>query len=71
MFFIYGPSGLGKTHLLHAICNYIHEQAPALNVLFVTSETFLNHLIRSIETSSMEQFRRRYRHVDYFLMDDV
>ena len=69
--FIYGPSGLGKTHLLHAICNYIHEQAPALNVLFVTSETFLNHLIRSIETSSMEQFRRRYRHVDYFLMDDV
>jgi chromosomal replication initiator protein len=69
--FIYGPSGLGKTHLLHAICNYIHEKAPSLNVRFITSETFLNDLIKSIETSTMDKFRRRYRFVDYFLMDDV
>ena len=69
--FIYGPSGLGKTHLLHAICNYIHDHAPKLNVRFVTSETFLNDLIKSIETSSMDKFRKRYRSVDYFLMDDV
>lgn len=69
--FIYGPSGLGKTHLLHAICNYINEKAPQLNVRFITSETFLNDLIKSISNGTMEQFRNRYRKVDYFLMDDV
>ena len=69
--FIYGPSGLGKTHLLHAICNYIHENKPELSVLFVSSETFTNELIDAIQNHTMPKFRAKYRNLDFLLIDDV
>ena len=69
--FIYGPSGLGKTHLLHAIRNYIHEHAPDIKSLFITSEGFTNELISAITKSTQESFRQKYRTVDVLLLDDV
>ena len=69
--FIYGPSGLGKTHLLHAICNYIHKYKPNLSVLFVSSETFTNELIDAIQNHTMPKFRAKYRNLDFLLIDDV
>ncbi len=69
--FIYGPSGLGKTHLLHAIRNYIHQNAPEINSLFITSEGFTNELIRAITKSTQENFRKKYRTVDVLLLDDI
>lgn len=69
--FIYGPSGLGKTHLLHAICNYIAQNKPNLKVLFVSSETFTNELIDAIQNHTMPKFRAKYRTLDCLLIDDV
>lgn len=69
--FIYGPSGLGKTHLLLAISNYVKTHRPDLSVLFVTSEKFTNELIESIRSGKMQEFREKYRTVDYLLIDDI
>lgn len=69
--FIYGPSGLGKTHLLIAISNYVKTHRPDLSVLFVTSENFTNELIESIRNGKMQEFREKYRTVDYLLIDDI
>ncbi|MCS7057154.1 MAG: chromosomal replication initiator protein DnaA [Thermoflexales bacterium] len=67
--FLYGGSGLGKTHLLHAIGN--HAKQRGLVCRYVTSETFTNELISAIRSQSQEAFRNRYRYVDMLLMDDV
>ena len=67
--FLYGGSGLGKTHLLHAIGNYARQRG--LVCRYVTSETFTNELISAIRSNSQEAFRNRYRYVDMLLMDDV
>lgn len=67
--FLYGGSGLGKTHLLHAIGNSAKQRG--LVCRYVTSETFTNELISAIRSQSQEAFRNRYRHVDMLLMDDV
>jgi chromosomal replication initiator protein len=67
--FLYGGSGLGKTHLLHAIGHSARNRG--LSVRYVTSETFTNELISSIRGQSQESFRNRYRSVDVLLMDDV
>ena len=69
--FIYGPSGLGKTHLLLAISNYVKTHRPDLSVLFVTSENFTNELIESIRSGKMQEFREKYRTLDYLLIDDI
>lgn len=69
--FIYGPSGLGKTHLLHAICNYVNEKRPDMKVLFVSSEAFTNELIDAIQKHTMPKFREKYRNLDFLLIDDV
>lgn len=69
--FIYGLSGLGKTHLLLAISNYVKTHRPDLSVLFVTSENFTNELIESIRNGKMQEFREKYRTVDYLLIDDI
>ena len=69
--FIYGPSGLGKTHLLLAISKYVKTHRPDLSVLFVTSENFTNELIESIRNGKMQEFREKYRTVDYLLIDDI
>ncbi|MCL4506792.1 MAG: chromosomal replication initiator protein DnaA [Chloroflexi bacterium] len=67
--FLYGGSGLGKTHLLHAIGHSARQHG--LTTFYVTSETFTNELIASIRTQSTEVFRNKYRYVDMLLMDDV
>lgn len=69
--FIYGPSGLGKTHLLYAIQNYINEKQPQKKVLFKGSIDFLNELIASIKNNKTEIFRRNYQTVDVLLLDDI
>ena len=69
--FIYGPSGLGKTHLLMAIRHYIHSHCPHMKTRLVSSETFTNELIEAISHSKTPDFREKYRTVDYLLIDDV
>ncbi len=69
--FIYGDSGLGKTHLLHAIGNYVEENFPQRKVLYVTTETFMNDFVDSLRTSTTMAFKRRYRECDVLLIDDV
>lgn len=69
--FLYGDSGLGKTHLMHSIAHYILEQKPVTKVLYVTSETFTNELILSIQTNKNEEFRNKYRNIDVLLIDDI
>jgi chromosomal replication initiator protein len=67
--FLYGGSGLGKTHLLHAVGHAARKRG--LQVTYVTSETFTNELIAAIRSQSTDDFRNKYRHVDMLLMDDV
>ncbi|MGP1544447.1 MAG: chromosomal replication initiator protein DnaA [Candidatus Fimenecus sp.] len=69
--FIYGGSGLGKTHLMHAIGNYIHETYPQLNCLYVSSEMFTNELIKAISDRKTPEFRNKYRTIDVLLIDDI
>ncbi|MGC8917468.1 MAG: chromosomal replication initiator protein DnaA, partial [Thermoanaerobaculum sp.] len=68
--FIYAGSGLGKTHLLHAIGNHLRETRPTLRVSYVPAEKFVNDLISSIHLQKMNQFRQTYRQVDVLLLDD-
>jgi chromosomal replication initiator protein len=69
--FIYGHTGLGKTHLLHAIANYIALHSSAMTVRYVTSETFMNDFINSLRDKRIEGFKQRYRAYDVLLIDDV
>jgi len=69
--FVYGGSGLGKTHLLHAIGNEILSRSPRTYVRYVPTENFVNELINSIRLQRMAQFREAYRSIDVLLLDDV
>ncbi len=69
--FIYGESGLGKTHLMHAIANRISEKYPDKKVLYTTSENFLNDFIDSITQKTGAKFRYHYRNVDVLMIDDI
>ena len=69
--FIYGDSGLGKTHLLHAIGHYVHNLYPSVGVRYVNSEEFTNDFINSIRDDKAGAFQRRYRDVDVLLVDDI
>ena len=69
--FIYGESGLGKTHLMHAIANEIERRAPETKVLYTTCENFLNEFIDSIAQKNGARFRLHYRSVDVLMIDDV
>jgi chromosomal replication initiator protein len=69
--FIYGGVGLGKTHLLHAIGNFLRTQRPEVRVLYVSSEIFLNEMIRSLRSNRMDSFRSSFRDVDVLLVDDI
>ena len=69
--FIYGPSGLGKTHLLNAIKIEIQKNHPEFNIVYVDCEKFTNETITAIKNATMEQFRQRYRKADVLLIDDI
>jgi chromosomal replication initiator protein len=69
--FIYGGVGLGKTHLLQAIGQYVLRHAPGLRVRYVTLETFTNDFINSVRDDSMEGFKNKYRTIDVLLIDDI
>jgi len=69
--FLYGGTGLGKTHLLHAIGNAVLDRAPKRRVLYITGEAFTNEFIQSIQQGSIEKFRARFRKIDVLLIDDI
>ncbi|HEU5007623.1 MAG TPA: chromosomal replication initiator protein DnaA [Jatrophihabitantaceae bacterium] len=69
--FIYGDSGLGKTHLLHAIGHYAQRLLPGLRTRYVSSEEFTNDFINSVRDDKMQAFQNRYRSVDLLLIDDI
>jgi chromosomal replication initiator protein len=69
--FIYGHTGLGKTHLLHAIANFVTDHGGGLTCRYVTSETFMNDFINSLRDKRIEGFKQRYRTYDVLLIDDV
>ena len=69
--FIYGGTGLGKTHLLQAIAHYVLEHTSPLTVRYITSETFMNDFINSLRDKRIEGFKQRYRAYDVLLIDDV
>jgi chromosomal replication initiator protein len=69
--FIYGGTGLGKTHLLQAIGQYVGEHSRQLSVRYITSETFMNDFINSLRDKRIEGFKQRYRTYDLLLIDDI
>ncbi len=69
--FIYGPAGLGKTHLLHAIGNYVRDVHKLTRVRYVSTETLMNEFVDAIRNNAGNAFRRRYREVDVLLVDDI
>jgi chromosomal replication initiator protein len=69
--FIYGGTGLGKTHLLQAVGQYVAEHSSALTVSYVTSETFMNDFINSLRDKRIEGFKQRYRSYDLLMIDDI
>ncbi len=69
--FIWGGAGLGKTHLMHAIENYVSENHPKLKTTFVTAETFTIELIESVTKKTSEAFREKYRNSDILFVDDI
>lgn len=69
--FIYGPSGLGKTHLLNAIEIEIKKNHPDFNIVYVDCEKFTNEIIAAVRTNTTEQFRQKYREADVLLVDDI
>lgn len=69
--FLYSDPGLGKTHLMNAIGNYIHLKYPGMKILYTSSETFTNELIGAIQHNTNESFRNKYRNIDVLLIDDI
>ena len=69
--FLYGGTGLGKTHLLHAIGNAVMERSPKRRVLYITGEAFTNEFILSIQQGAADAFRSRFRKIDVLLIDDI
>lgn len=69
--FIYGPSGLGKTHLLYAIANYMKKNDPNAKIVYSKSEDFTNEFIAAVGEGKNVEFRSKYRSADLFLMDDI
>lgn len=69
--FIFGPHGLGKTHLLHGIGHLLHERIPPQNVIYAPCEEFTNHYVQAVQSRRLDAFRARYRSCDALLIDDV
>jgi chromosomal replication initiator protein len=69
--FIYGDTGLGKTHLMHSVAHHILAQKPEFKITYISSEKFTNEFIRAIQENNLVKFRKHYRNVDVLLIDDV
>jgi len=69
--FLYGETGLGKTHLMHAVGHHILRANPEARIAYLSSEKFTNEFIQAIQENTLTRFRQRYRHVDVLLLDDV
>jgi len=69
--FIYGPSGLGKTHLLYAIAGVINQSHPDYNIVYIKGDEFTNEMIEALREGRNQEFRNKYRNADLFLVDDV
>ena len=69
--FLYGHSGLGKTHLLYAIMNHMKKKDPDLKIVYKKSETFINELIDAISNHSISEFKEKYRSADVLMIDDI
>ena len=69
--FIYSQSGLGKTHLLHSIGNYIRENNPLLNVLYISTDDFIDEFMKSNQNKNIEAMKTKFRSIDILLLDDV
>lgn len=69
--FMHGSVGLGKTHLLQAICHTLLERNPNTRILYLSCEEFINHFISAVENGDLDAFRNRYRHGDIILVDDI
>ena len=69
--FICGPPGLGKTHLLHSIANYVRDHGGGLSVLYTTAEAFTDQFVGALQSGAIEAFKAAYRNVDVLLVDDV
>lgn len=69
--FLYGETGLGKTHLMHAVAHQILETNPSARIAYVSTEKFTNEFIRAIQENTVVKFRQRYRNVDVLLIDDI
>ena len=69
--FIYGPSGLGKTHLLYAIAGEINYRHPDYNIIYIKGDQFTNEMIQSLQEGKNAEFRNKYRNADLFLVDDI
>ena len=69
--FIYGPSGLGKTHLLYAIAGQINAKHPDYNIVYIKGDEFTIELIRALQEGRNQEFRNKYRNADLFLVDDI
>lgn len=69
--FIHGNVGLGKTHLLQAVCHRVLDRDPAARIMYLSCETFVNHFIEAVERGALDTFRYCYRHVDLLVIDDI
>lgn len=68
---LYGGTGLGKTHLMHAAGNLMRAQQPDMRVLYLRSDQFFNAMMKALQEKTMEQFKRQFKHVDALLLDDI
>ena len=69
--FLHGSVGLGKTHLLQAVCHQLIDRRPDMRILYLSCETFTNHFVTAVANGELDSFRFRYRHVDVLLIDDI
>ncbi|MDR3143318.1 MAG: chromosomal replication initiator protein DnaA [Puniceicoccales bacterium] len=69
--FLYGDTGLGKTHLMHAVAHYVLNQKPRTRIVYTSTEKFTNEFIQAIQTNALTKFRQKYRRVDILLIDDI